>query len=297
MVSITEENVIKGKIPKKQSIRGMVKDIPSIDNTLTKEGYAADAKAVGDALSTKASTDHKHTASEVGARPSTWTPTAEEVGARPNTWMPTAYEVGARPNNWMPTASDVGAAPSGYGLGAGCSSIASVKSITKNGWYHTNGDTPDGGYWLCHARCTNDAYNIVVDAWSADGKYHAKLTKNGTWEDEWEWVNPPLNLDVPYKTTERWYSYPVYIKMIDMEALPNNDVKTEKVYDNPNGGRILSVTGHENSSGQCIPTDCFGTVRGKSIGVGFGADAVYLSTNFDGSAYTQAMLTVKYIKY
>lgn len=37
-----------------------------------------------------------YTASEIGARPSTWTPTAEEVGARPDTWTPTAEEVGAR---------------------------------------------------------------------------------------------------------------------------------------------------------------------------------------------------------
>ena len=34
-------------------------------------------------------------ASDVGARPSTWTPSASEVGARPSTWTPTASEVGA----------------------------------------------------------------------------------------------------------------------------------------------------------------------------------------------------------
>lgn len=52
---------------------------------------------------------HGVTASQVGARPNTWTPTASEVGARPNTWTPTASEVGARPNTWTPTASEVGA--------------------------------------------------------------------------------------------------------------------------------------------------------------------------------------------
>lgn len=36
-----------------------------------------------------------YTASEVGARPDTWTPSANEVGARPETWMPSASEVGA----------------------------------------------------------------------------------------------------------------------------------------------------------------------------------------------------------
>lgn len=47
-------------------------------------------------------------ASDVGARPNTWTPTAEEVGARPSTWTPTASDVGARPSTWTPTKSDVG---------------------------------------------------------------------------------------------------------------------------------------------------------------------------------------------
>ena len=35
------------------------------------------------------------TATDVGARPDTWTPTASEVGARPDTWTPTAAQVGA----------------------------------------------------------------------------------------------------------------------------------------------------------------------------------------------------------
>ena len=79
---------------------------------------------------------HGVTAAQVGARPSTWTPSASEVGAtpashesnknnphgvtaaqvgaRPDSWMPTATEVGARPNTWMPTANDVGAAPASH---------------------------------------------------------------------------------------------------------------------------------------------------------------------------------------
>lgn len=74
-----------------------------------------------------------YTASEVGARPSTWTPTASEVGAIPATEKGaasgvatlgtdgkltaaqkpayTASEVGARPSTWTPSAADVGAVP------------------------------------------------------------------------------------------------------------------------------------------------------------------------------------------
>lgn len=51
-------------------------------------------------------------ASDVGARSSSWMPTAAQVGARPADWMPTAEQVGARPSDWTPSASDVGALPS-----------------------------------------------------------------------------------------------------------------------------------------------------------------------------------------
>lgn len=36
-------------------------------------------------------------ASDVGARPNTWTPNANDVGARPNTWLPTPQEIQALP--------------------------------------------------------------------------------------------------------------------------------------------------------------------------------------------------------
>ena len=74
-----------------------------------------------------------YTAAEVGARPSTWTPSATDVGAIPSSEKGavsgvatldtngklteaqkptyTADEVGARPNTWTPSAADVGAIP------------------------------------------------------------------------------------------------------------------------------------------------------------------------------------------
>lgn len=121
-MSITPKQTIKGTVAATQSARGVLKDIPSLDNTLTKEDYAADAKATGEAIS-QALTDANtytdtHTrsntwmpsAEEVGARPDTWMPTAADVGARPDTWKPTAQEVGARPNTWLPTTDEIGAA-------------------------------------------------------------------------------------------------------------------------------------------------------------------------------------------
>lgn len=194
------------------------------------------------------------------------------------------------------TREHIGAAPDGYGLGGNCKTIDSVKNIPGNGWWFTNGDTPDGSYWFCHSRHSSDNSTIIVDAWRSDGKHQAILVKNDTW-GEWEWINPALNAGVEYRTTERWYSYPVYVKMIDMGALPNNSTKTVYVSDHANGGRIISATGFENASGQRIPTACFGSSLSLTVGITFSVFSLSLTTNFDGSAYTQAFITAKYIKY
>jgi hypothetical protein len=35
---------------------------------------------------------------------------------------------------------------------------------------------------------------------------------------EWEWINPPMNLNVPYRTTERWNGKPVYTKLLSYSS-------------------------------------------------------------------------------
>lgn len=126
-MSLTPKQTIKGTVAGAQSVRGAMKDIPPLDKTLTKDNYAADAKAVGEALETKAPISHTEdkgnphgvTASQVGARPDTWMPSASEIGAAPashakdknNPHGVTAEQVGARPNTWTPSAADVGAVP------------------------------------------------------------------------------------------------------------------------------------------------------------------------------------------
>ena len=102
-------------------------------------------------------------ASDVGARDSTWMPTAanvgavpttrtvngkalstnitlsaSDVGARASTWMPTAADVGARPSTWTPTASDVGAVPTsrtinGKALSSNITLTASDIGVTSGG--------------------------------------------------------------------------------------------------------------------------------------------------------------------
>ena len=46
------------------------------------------------------------------------------------------------------------------------------------------------------------------------------------WESEYEYLNPPMQLGVEYRTTERYMGKPVYIKLANFGALPNATIKT-----------------------------------------------------------------------
>lgn len=95
-------------------------------------------------------------AADVGARPSTWTPTAAQVGARPDTWTSTASDVGAvptnrkvngkslstdisltaadveaRPSTWTPTATQVGALPTTGGTVSGKTTFSGGLAVTS----------------------------------------------------------------------------------------------------------------------------------------------------------------------
>ena len=91
--------------------------IQTINNQKGAAGGIAELDANG---KLKAAQKPSYTASEVGARPSTWTPSASDVGAVPTSRKVNgktlsaditlgAADVGARPSTWTPTASDVGA--------------------------------------------------------------------------------------------------------------------------------------------------------------------------------------------
>lgn len=42
---------------------------------------------------------------------------------------------------------------------------------------------------------------------------------------EWEWVNPPMQLGVEYRTTERYLGKPVYVKVVDCGSCPADGYK------------------------------------------------------------------------
>ena len=104
-------------------------------------------------------------------------------------------------------------APSGYGLGATNGVlITDGNDATRGGdyfWGNVSTNLPfTYGFMHVGVRVNGSliqtAYSEVHQGCSAQRK-----CTDGTW-GEWEWVNPPMELGVEYRTTERWQGKPVY---------------------------------------------------------------------------------------
>lgn len=142
------------------------------------------------------------------------------------------------------TAADVGAAPEGFGLGidyGGNVPGGDINNATKNGWYslagtELNAPTVDDGVqsvtgaMLFVQSSRSDRSKVQ---WMTIGNagflgYTLRRYYNPTsteWSS-WEWINPPMQTGVEYRTTERWDGKPVYAKLIDFGSLPNISRKT-----------------------------------------------------------------------
>lgn len=80
---------------------------------------------------------------------------------------------------------------------------------------------------------TDDNYAGIFNVGSLDtslcGWRMIKLRPSSTSDPVWmpfEWVNPPMNLGVEYRTVERYQGNPVYRKLIAFGALPNATAKS-----------------------------------------------------------------------
>lgn len=122
------------------------------------------------------------------------------------------------------TLASIGAAPGGFGLGAengqSLSSADDLDTITKNGVYQWGNSIPKNapiGY--CKMRVWNGAgwaSQEVMSAYANEkDSIRRRVFNNNVW-GPFEWVNPPMELGVEYRTTERYLGKPVYVKLTDL---------------------------------------------------------------------------------
>ena len=127
-----------------------------------------------------------------------------------------------------------GVAPAGYGLGETLPYIAKTSesgeydadTIDKTGFFAAKTNTPTGNwcYGLHVNRNDSKAFQLLTSEFS-EKEFALRKKISGVWQP-WEWVNPPMQLGVEYRTVERYNKKPVYTKMLNFGALPNSTSKS-----------------------------------------------------------------------
>lgn len=124
-------------------------------------------------------------------------------------------------------------APGRFGLGtSNPRHIDDANNALESGWYYLDASTLNGpesaeysNVMLVLTRNSNPqtvqvSFNVTDLAFEL-----RRVCTNGVWSP-WEWVNPPMQLGVEYRTVERYNGKPVYVKAINFGALPNNANKS-----------------------------------------------------------------------
>ena len=130
----------------------------------------------------------------------------------------------------------------------------------------------------------------LVVASSFAGDIATRRKESGVWRD-WEWVNPPMQLGVEYRTTERWNGEVGYTKLINCGAMPN---ASEKIIEHGVSGMkqplSVSVTAYKSNWAFTLPSS-----HTNEASVLLNTNGVQITTTIDRSEYTTYAL-IKYTK-
>ena len=132
---------------------------------------------------------------------------------------------------------NIEAAPGGFGLGGEATYLSAdtdLNNITDNGWYQfgpnpihapTGQDGWGGAYSPMFVNSRNSENLIQTIFCSNNVTYYGcqikRVCASGTWYP-WEWINPPMQSGMEYRTTERFLGKPVYVKVVDCGVLADN---------------------------------------------------------------------------
>lgn len=131
-------------------------------------------------------------------------------------------------------------APGGFGLGANGSPYAytvltadTINTINRSGLYvyDDNDNSIDAGLGnyggsglllhLAHTAVHSyDAKQVFYPRTGMGNAYLERVKDMDKGWFPWEWVNPPMQLGVEYRTTERYLSKPVYAQLMDFGHAP-----------------------------------------------------------------------------
>lgn len=170
--------------------------------------------------------------------------------------------------------------PRRWGFGGNAVSIDSLDNAKETGVYKSGGIV-----CLSIAYSNGEVYQFRYTV-SRHGffEYQARYFLNSVWSP-WEYINPRMEIGVEYRTTERYLGKPVYVKLVNCGALPNNGTKVVDA-GIENFGTCVSCQGVASTIWS-IPDDVV-SVWGSS-------DGIHIKTTADYSIYN-SMVTIKYTK-
>lgn len=128
-------------------------------------------------------------------------------------------------------------APSGYGLGTFGPVISDLNTATKSGFYTIAGTYQNGpadigaGFSPLLVLSGSEGNRIAQVYYGINASYHGCIAtryySNGpqAWSP-WEWINPPMQIGVEYRTAERHNGKPVYMQLVSCGALEAETMKT-----------------------------------------------------------------------
>lgn len=200
------------------------------------------------------------------------------------------------------TPASIGAAPGGFGLGSEHESyIADFNACIKNGWYRAYGNSlncPVIGGWgarygalLVSTRESAIYHVYYVNRYSVMYTLERYSEDGGTTWAEWEYVNPPMEPGVEYRTTERYLNKPVYIKVVDCGNVPAVG-SSKRIIVDPNAN-IISVSALSTMRGVGIP---YFDKNGVKYGINFSENDLIFSNYSETDNTTNALAIVKYLK-
>ena len=203
--------------------------------------------------------------------------------------------------------SNIGAAPDGFGLGGDAKVLTSdddVNTIGASGWYcWVNNNVPINAIAVTSLTIMRvDAYSSGVKVQTLYGATDgvefimqpivARRMIYGSKIGAWEYVNPPMQLGVEYRTTERYLGKPVYCKVVDFGTAPNNDTKNVSL-SGMNIDKVCGAIFHY----YVISSDENGVMTSHPNFTGFlvSNSVIQIRTNTDKTD-TKFYVTIKYTK-
>ena len=108
-----------------------------------------------------------------------------------------------------------------------------------------------------------------------------------TVDGETEWLNPPMEAGVDYRTAERWLGKAVYVRLVEFGALPNAAAASVSL--GITNDRIVSLGGIAVSGDTALPLPA----EGVAVSVN-GEGMLSIEAASDCSGYT-GYVTVKYV--